>query len=239
MPFHALLCTVPPSSRRADETSPARCDLPPAPSATGLQLTLTLTLSPTPTQDCAERDEAISTFYERAKANKEALVINKWLGVQASSQSPAPSTAVSDLPYPSMRVSLTPPQPHFLGVQAAADTPTALQTVKDLMSHEGYDGSNPNSIRSLVQMFASANPAAFHSKDGSGYDFIGEQVRCLSPAPRPRPSSRTFHALPRASLTPRWPLHDPSMAFARPLHALLRPYPRLPFLGLPSGALRR
>ena len=33
------------------------------------------------------RDEALHTFYERAKANKEALVINKWLGVQACARS--------------------------------------------------------------------------------------------------------------------------------------------------------
>lgn len=29
------------------------------------------------------RDEVLATFYERAKANKEALVINKWFAVQA------------------------------------------------------------------------------------------------------------------------------------------------------------
>ena len=95
-------------------------------------------------QEGGARDEALTTFYERAKANKEALVINKWLGVQAS-----------------------------------ADTPSALQTVRELMTHDGYDASNPNAIRSLIQMFASANPAAFHSKDGSGYEFIGEQVIAL------------------------------------------------------------
>ena len=35
------------------------------------------------------RDEALRTFYERAKANKEALVINKWLSVQASAMASA------------------------------------------------------------------------------------------------------------------------------------------------------
>jgi len=92
-------------------------------------------------QPGAARDEALGTFLAKAQANKEALVINKWLGVQA-----------------------------------AADTPDALTTVRALMDHEAYDGTNPNSIRSLVQMFASANPRAFHSKDGSGYAFIAEQV---------------------------------------------------------------
>ena len=97
------------------------------------------------------RHPTISTalcLLSRAQANKEALVLNKWLGVQAS-----------------------------------AETPSALQTVRSLMEHEAYDATNPNSIRSLIQMFASANPSAFHAKDGSGYEFIGEQVT-------------TFHGLP-------------------------------------------
>ena len=89
----------------------------------------------------AARDEAMETFYARAKANKEALVINKWLSVQAM-----------------------------------ADTPDALEEVKALMEHEAYDGNNPNSIRSLLNTFAAGSPAAFHKSDGSGYEFIADQV---------------------------------------------------------------
>ena len=89
----------------------------------------------------AARDEAMSTFYERAKANKELLVINKWLSVQAM-----------------------------------ADTPTALDDVKALMQHESFDKNNPNTFRALVNTFAAGNPAAFHKKDGSGYEFIADQV---------------------------------------------------------------
>ena len=82
-----------------------------------------------------------STFYTRAKANKEALVINKWFGVQA-----------------------------------ATYTPDALVRVKALLAHEAYDGTNPNRVRSLIGMFAGANPAAFHALDGAGYEFVGSQV---------------------------------------------------------------
>lgn len=89
----------------------------------------------------AARDEAMSAFYERAKANDEKLVVNKWLTVQAT-----------------------------------ADTPSALDDVKALMSHEAFDANNPNTFRALVNAFAAANPAAFHRKDGSGYDFVAEQV---------------------------------------------------------------
>jgi len=90
------------------------------------------------------RDEALSEFYERAKANNEALVINKWFAAQA-----------------------------------AADTPDALERVQALMEHEAYDPSNPNRVRSVVNTFAGANPAAFHKADGSGYAFTADQVIAL------------------------------------------------------------
>jgi len=57
-----------------------------------------------------------------------------------------------------------------------ASTPDALETVKGLMSHEAFDANNPNTLRSVVNTFAGANPAAFHKADGSGYKFIGDQV---------------------------------------------------------------
>jgi len=88
-----------------------------------------------------ERDEALETFYSRARDNKEALVINKWLQVQA-----------------------------------AADVPNAVEMVRALTTHEAYESTNPNAIRALLQVFASANPSAFHNPDGSGYKFIADQV---------------------------------------------------------------
>ena len=89
----------------------------------------------------AARDEALETFYSRAKANNEKLVINKWFQVQA-----------------------------------LADTPDCLANVKALLSHEAYDGNNPNVVRALVNVFAAANHDGFHNLDGSGYEFIADQV---------------------------------------------------------------
>lgn len=40
------------------------------------------------------------------------------------------------------------------------------------MNHRSFSMNNPNRIRSLIGAFASANPSAFHAKDGSGYDFL-------------------------------------------------------------------
>jgi len=89
----------------------------------------------------AARDEALTAFYDAAKAGNEKLVINKWFQVQA-----------------------------------LADTPDCLATVRALMAHEAYDGNNPNVVRALVNVFAAANHEAFHKSDGSGYAFIAEQV---------------------------------------------------------------
>ena len=61
-------------------------------------------------------------------------------------------------------------------VQALADTPDCLANVKALLSHEAYDGNNPNVVRALVNVFAAANHDGFHNLDGSGYEFIADQV---------------------------------------------------------------
>ena len=111
----------------------------------------------------AAREEVSAAFYSRAKANSEALVINKWFAVQASSFAP-----------------------------------DALQRVQALMSHEAYDGTNPNRVRALVSMFANANPAAFHKLDGSGYEFIASQVPGAQPA---NPLSTCFLTYSRTSLS--------------------------------------
>ena len=53
---------------------------------------------------------------------------------------------------------------------------SALDDVKALTQHEAFDATNPNAFRSLINGFAGGNPAAFHKKDGSGYEFIADQV---------------------------------------------------------------
>ena len=45
----------------------------------------------------AARDEALSTFYQRAKANGEKLVIDKWFSVQAMADTPTALADVSGL----------------------------------------------------------------------------------------------------------------------------------------------
>ncbi|GAA4492941.1 aminopeptidase N [Pseudaeromonas paramecii] len=56
-----------------------------------------------------------------------------------------------------------------------AQTPVAALTkVRGLLSHPSFSLSNPNRTRALVGTFCSANPVAFHAKDGSGYAFLAE-----------------------------------------------------------------
>ncbi len=59
-------------------------------------------------------------------------------------------------------------------LQATSPAANVLAQVRQLMMHRTFSLSNPNRIRSLIGAFASANPAAFHRRDGSGYQFLLE-----------------------------------------------------------------
>jgi len=128
----------------------------------------------------AARDEVSAAFYERAKANSEALVINKWFAVQASTFAP-----------------------------------DAVERVKALLQHEAYDATNPNRVRAVVSMFANANPAAFHALDGSGYEFIANQVLGLGQR-NPQVAARLCKAFSE------WKKHDEArqMLMKKQLHRI-------------------
>jgi len=89
----------------------------------------------------------------------------------------------------------------WFAVQASTFAPDALARVKALMAHEAYDGTNPNRVRSVVSMFANANPAAFHKLDGSGYAFIADQVLDLGQR-NPQVAARLCNAFSA------WKRHD-------------------------------
>lgn len=61
-------------------------------------------------------------------------------------------------------------------LQATSPAANVLRNVRQLLNHRSFSMSNPNRVRSLVGAFASANPAAFHAKDGSGYKFLVEML---------------------------------------------------------------
>jgi aminopeptidase N len=48
--------------------------------------------------------------------------------------------------------------------------------VLGLTAHPAFEPRNPNRLRALVSSFASGNPSRFHSLDGAGYRFLGDQI---------------------------------------------------------------
>ena len=66
-------------------------------------------------------------------------------------------------------------------LQAISNLPGTLQKVRELTGHNAYDEKNPNKIRALISSFSRFNQLRFHSADGSGYEFLTEQVLKLDP----------------------------------------------------------
>ncbi len=69
----------------------------------------------------------------------------------------------------------------WFSLQAMADQPDALDTVKGLMRHELFSIKNPNKVRSLINMFAINNPVHFHQQSGEAYRFVADRVLEIDP----------------------------------------------------------
>lgn len=67
----------------------------------------------------------------------------------------------------------------WLQAQAASAQIGNIEHIRQLMQHQGFDYSNPNKIRALIGAFATSNTLQFHKADGSGYQFLAEQVAKL------------------------------------------------------------
>ena len=87
-------------------------------------------------------------------------------------------------------------------MQSAAMVPDNLVKVKALMEHPAFDIRNPNKVRSVIGAFCFNNSVGFHSLDGSGYDFLVEQVITLN-SMNPQIASRLLTPLTR------WKKHMP------------------------------
>ena len=68
----------------------------------------------------------------------------------------------------------------WLTVQAQSTLPNTLLRVKGLMKHPAFSIKNPNNVRALIGQFCRNNPTNFHAKDGSGYQFLVEQILVLN-----------------------------------------------------------
>jgi aminopeptidase N len=67
----------------------------------------------------------------------------------------------------------------WLAVQAQSSLPDTLIKVKGLMKHPAFNIKNPNNVRSLIGQFCRNNPINFHAIDGSGYQFLADQILVL------------------------------------------------------------
>ena len=65
-------------------------------------------------------------------------------------------------------------------IQAGADLPDIIDRVKSLKDHPSFTVKNPNRCRALIGAFT-ANPTAFHAKNGDGYTFIRETLEEVDP----------------------------------------------------------
>jgi aminopeptidase N len=78
----------------------------------------------------------------------------------------------------------------WFAVQAGQGT---AATVAELAAHPEFDLKNPNRVRSVVGVFSTANLAAFHAPDGSGYRAV-EDIILKADAANPALAARLLAA---------------------------------------------
>jgi len=83
----------------------------------------------------------------------------------------------------------------WLAVQASSRLPGTLEEVRQLTQHPAFELKNPNKVYSLIRTFA-ANHVRFHAADGSGYEFLAEQILALDPL-NPQVAARMARAYDR------------------------------------------
>jgi len=93
------------------------------------------------------REAALAAFHARYR--DDALVLDKWLAIQAAAWRWDPAAA------------------------------PVLERVRALMRDAAFSLTNPNKVYALLGSFFKANPAEFHAPDGSGHAFWAEQVIAL------------------------------------------------------------
>ena len=84
----------------------------------------------------------------------------------------------------------------WFAMHARSKVPNTLKNVQELMRHSIFTMSNPNKVRSLIGVFAGQNAYHFHNPDGSGYDFVAQQVLKLNDM-NPQVASRLVRTLMR------------------------------------------
>jgi len=68
---------------------------------------------------------------------------------------------------------------NWLSIQARIPANDTLDRVKQLMELSVFSMQSPNVVRSLIGAFCGGNITQFHAEDGSGYEFLADQVIAL------------------------------------------------------------
>lgn len=84
----------------------------------------------------------------------------------------------------------------WFGLQSSSASFGTLERVHALMEHPAFELKNPNKVRAVIGGFAMRNFSQFHREDGSGYDFLAEQVIALDKL-NPQIASRLVTPLTR------------------------------------------
>ena len=89
----------------------------------------------------------------------------------------------------------------WFSAQSTSEASGTLSRVKALLSHPAFTYKNPNKVRALIGCFVMGNPGQFHALDGSGYNFLVEQLEIID---RINPSIAARLATPFT----RWQRYD-------------------------------
>ena len=97
----------------------------------------------------------------------------------------------------------------WFAVQATNPTGDGLARVKELMQHPDFELLLPNRVRAVVTSFCAGNLGEFHRADGSGYEFLADQLIAID-AGNPHLAARM------AGMFSRWKKVEPNrQALAR------------------------
>lgn len=117
--------------------------------------------------DAAQADRLVSAQYHHANNMTDTVAA---LSAAIAAQLPCRAALLADFDERWHQDGLV--MDKWFALQATSPAADVLSQVRALLNHRSFTLSNPNRIRSLVGAFASANPAAFHAADGSGYEFL-------------------------------------------------------------------
>ncbi|HBT14306.1 MAG TPA: aminopeptidase N, partial [Erwinia persicina] len=125
--------------------------------------------------DAAQADRLVSAQYHHANNMTDTVAA---LSAAIAAQLPCRAALLADFDERWHQDGLV--MDKWFALQATSPAADVLSQVRALLNHRSFTLSNPNRIRSLVGAFASANPAAFHAADGSGYQFLVEFLSDLN-----------------------------------------------------------